>query len=130
MPVCSSAEKFALPVVESKMIALYGASVAALVSGFVASDASGRAGSKTSMLNPLSAPSFWMATIVSGMWLWRKPCVRETIRTLKVAFGLGVILAGVTAGGAVGVGAGSDVSVPTLTERVPSAAVESVNVCV
>src|SRR6478609_9705209 len=110
------------------MIALYSASAAALVSGLVAIVASGSAGSKTSTLKPFSAPSFWIATIVSGMWLCRKPCVRETISTLKLAFGLAGIRVGVTAGGAVGVGAGSEVSVPTLTERVPSAAVESVKV--
>ena len=119
-----------MPVVESKMIALYCASAAALVSGLVAIVASGSAGSKTSTLKPFSAPSFWIATIVSGMWLCRKPCVRETISTLNAAFGFGVIFVGVTAGGAVGIGAGSDVRLPTLTERVPSAAVESVNVCV
>ena len=83
MPVCSSVEKFALPVVESKMIALYSASAAALVSGLVAIVASGSDGSKTSTLKPFSAPSFWIATIVSGMWLCRKPWVRETIRTLN-----------------------------------------------
>src|SRR4051812_37083650 len=121
--VCSSVEKFALPVVESKISALYAESALALVSGLVGSDAAGSDGSKTSTLKPFSAPIFWIATIVSGMWLCRKPCVRETIRTLYAALGFGVIAVGVTAGGAEGIGAGSDVSEPTLTERVPSLAV-------
>src|SRR3954447_5077894 len=127
---CSSVLKFALPVVESKISALYGASAAALVSGLVGSEAAGRAGSKTSTLKPLAAPSCWMATIESGMWLCRKPCVRETIRTLYAAFGFAAIAVGLTAAGCVGVGAGSDVMPPLLIERVPSAAVASVKVSV